>query len=98
MGRWMSRLAWGDDTRPVSPQRAAKSRGSERTFATDVSDVGEMLEVLGVLEAARRGTAPRRFGMFHAQALPSAPSRSTSSMIAIGAASPARSPSLITRV
>ncbi len=40
---WLVRLAWGDDTRPVVPNRAAKSHGAERTYAEDMSSLEQMV-------------------------------------------------------
>jgi DNA polymerase-4 len=39
---WLARLALGIDTRPVVPDRARKSCGSERTFATDLTDLDDI--------------------------------------------------------
>ena len=36
---WLRRLAYGDDSRPVVPHRAAKSCGSEHTYAEDLVDL-----------------------------------------------------------
>jgi DNA polymerase-4 len=38
-GRWLFRLAHGEDDRPVVSHRVAKSRGAESTFAHDVTDI-----------------------------------------------------------
>ena len=35
---WLKRLAYGQDDRPVTPNRTAKSSGSERTYAEDLTD------------------------------------------------------------
>ena len=41
---WLRRLAYGEDERPVVPHRAAKSYGSERTFAEDLIDLDAIRE------------------------------------------------------
>ncbi len=50
-GSYLARLAWGHDPRPVVTHREAKSRGSETTFAQDLSGVAEMVDVLSRLSA-----------------------------------------------
>ncbi len=35
---WLKRLAYGKDDRPVTPNRSAKSSGSERTYPEDILD------------------------------------------------------------
>ena len=35
---WLKRLAYGEDDRPVTPNRTAKSSGSERTYPEDLVD------------------------------------------------------------
>ena len=52
---WLRRLAEGKDDRPVSPNRAAKSSGSEHTYPSDLTDPGEIRRELDGL--ARRGAA-----------------------------------------
>jgi len=42
-GAHFKRLAMGEDTRPVKPDRERKSVGAERTFREDVADSEEML-------------------------------------------------------
>ena len=47
MGRFLHRLARGEDDRPVTPDRVAKSRGAECTLETDVTDlavIGELID------------------------------------------------------
>jgi DNA polymerase-4 len=39
---WLRRLAAGIDDRPVVADRAAKSCGTENTFARDLTDIGEI--------------------------------------------------------
>jgi DNA polymerase IV len=39
---WLRQLADGRDDRPVVPNRAAKSCGSENTFSTDLTELGEI--------------------------------------------------------
>ena len=48
-GELLQRLSWGDDPRPVESRREPKSRGSETTFQTDVSDLTELCETLHAL-------------------------------------------------
>ena len=36
---WLQRLSYGDDPRPVTPHRAAKSASSETTYAQDLDDL-----------------------------------------------------------
>jgi len=45
-GEFLHGLAHGIDERRVTPWREPKSKGSERTFAEDVSDLGALLESL----------------------------------------------------
>ena len=52
MGRFLHGLAHGNDPRVVSPNRIAKSRGAERTFSTDVTDVDHLMECID--DQARR--------------------------------------------
>jgi DNA polymerase-4 len=39
MADWLRRLSYGDDARPVTPDRPAKSSSSENTYAEDLTDV-----------------------------------------------------------
>ena len=39
---WLKRLSYGDDPRPVQPDRPWKSRSAETTYAEDLTDPGEM--------------------------------------------------------
>ena len=41
-GEWLRRLAWGEDDRPVEPDRPSKSAGCENTYAHDLTDPAEM--------------------------------------------------------
>lgn len=52
---WLRRLAEGVDDRPVTPNRSAKSAGSERTYPTDLTDPDAMRRELDQL--ARSGAA-----------------------------------------
>jgi DNA polymerase IV len=52
---WLRRLADGIDDRPVVPDRAAKSSGTENTFADDLLDLGRIREAID--EMARDGAA-----------------------------------------
>lgn len=45
-GRLLHRLAHGDDPRRVTPNRIAKSRGSETTLNTDISDLGAIERII----------------------------------------------------
>jgi DNA polymerase IV len=45
-GELLLRLAWGDDRREVHSHRVRKSRGSETTFAHDISDLSDLCETL----------------------------------------------------
>ena len=64
-GEWLRQLAVGHDPRPVEPNRPRKSAGAERTFASDLTDVGAMqgqVDALARQVAAwmmRRGVAAR---------------------------------------
>jgi len=42
LSEWLTELAWGRDPRPVEPNRAAKSSGSERTYDADLTDVARI--------------------------------------------------------
>ncbi|HSC26145.1 MAG TPA: DNA polymerase IV [Vicinamibacterales bacterium] len=52
---WLRRLAEGFDDRPVVPDRAAKSSGTENTFAVDLTDPAEIRR--HIEEMARDGAA-----------------------------------------
>ena len=52
---WLRQLAAGIDERPVVPNRAAKSCGSENTFSQDLTDIGEIRTTIE--EMARDGAA-----------------------------------------
>jgi DNA polymerase-4 len=52
---WLRRLADGHDDRPVVPYRAAKSSGTENTFAQDLTELGEIRREID--EMARDGAA-----------------------------------------
>ena len=43
---WLRRLSYGDDPRPVVPDRAAKSASSETTYAEDLQDLAKIREEL----------------------------------------------------
>jgi DNA polymerase-4 len=51
---WLRRLASGIDDRPVVPNRAAKSCGSENTFSTDLTD---LIEIRRAIDGMARGDA-----------------------------------------
>jgi len=52
---WLRRLAEGVDDRPVEPNQAAKSAGTENTFTEDLTDIGEIRKEID--EMARDGAA-----------------------------------------
>jgi DNA polymerase-4 len=52
---WLRQLADGIDDRPVVPNRAAKSSGSENTFSQDLTDLNEILSTID--EMARDAAA-----------------------------------------
>ena len=52
---WLRRLADGIDDRPVEPNQAAKSSGTENTFSEDLTDLVEMRKEID--EMARDGAA-----------------------------------------
>ena len=52
---WLVRLAWGQDDRPVTPDRPSKSAGSENTYAHDLTDLGTVREEIDRM--ARRAAA-----------------------------------------
>ncbi len=61
VGRYYHRIARGMDERPVSPHRERKSLGTERTFATDLSNREQMLAALKPMaEEVAAGLARRR--------------------------------------
>ena len=43
---WLRRLSYGDDDRPVTPNRVAKSSGSERTFPEDLVNLDAIRQEL----------------------------------------------------
>jgi DNA polymerase-4 len=49
---WLRRLAWGEDDRPVEPNRSSKSAGCEETYAQDLTDLDAMRAELAAM--ARR--------------------------------------------
>src|SRR5262249_30829146 len=52
---WLRRLAEGIDDRPVEPNQAAKSSGTENTFSQDLTDLLEIRKEID--EMARDGAA-----------------------------------------
>jgi DNA polymerase-4 len=46
---WLTQLSWGDDPRPVTPDRETKSVSSETTFAVDLQNIEEMKNQLDEL-------------------------------------------------
>jgi DNA polymerase-4 len=49
MADWLTRLAHGQDDRPVQPNRAAKSSSSECTYAEDIADVDRIREEIDTM-------------------------------------------------
>lgn len=49
LAEWLRRLSYGDDPRPVVPDRAAKSASSETTYAQDLQDIDAIRGELGRL-------------------------------------------------
>jgi DNA polymerase-4 len=47
LAEWLQHLSQGIDDRPVVPNRASKSSGSERTYAEDLTQPDQMREELG---------------------------------------------------
>lgn len=43
---WLKRLSYGEDDRPVTPNRTAKSAGSERTYPKDLADLDTIRDEL----------------------------------------------------
>ena len=60
---WLRQLATGTDNRPVTPNRSAKSSGSERTYAEDIADVERMRVEIGAMAENAAGWLERR-GLF----------------------------------
>ncbi len=50
-GPEMRRMAWGEDDRPVTPERDVKSVSAETTFARDIGDVAGLRPVVEKLSA-----------------------------------------------
>ena len=46
---WLRRLAFGEDDRPVEPNRERKSIGCEQTYATDLTDLERIRSEVGAL-------------------------------------------------
>ncbi len=44
---WLAEMAHGRDERDVEPNRPAKSCGTENTYATDLTDIGEIRDSIG---------------------------------------------------
>jgi DNA polymerase-4 len=55
LAAWLQQLARGDDDRPVIAEYEVKSSGSENTFETDLTDLGDVREEIA--EMARRTAA-----------------------------------------
>ena len=51
---WLKRLSYGHDDRPITPNRTAKSNGSERTYPEDIRDIDT---IRGELEVMARQAA-----------------------------------------
>jgi DNA polymerase-4 len=60
LSEWLQQLAQGVDDRPVVADYEPKSSGSENTFATDLTDLGEIQEeIVGMARGAARWLAKR---------------------------------------
>jgi DNA polymerase-4 len=57
---WLHRLALGQDDRPVTPNRQAKSSGSENTFAEDLTDPARMEAEVRAMAADAAARLARR--------------------------------------
>ena len=55
LAEWLQQLAAGIDDRPVEPNRATKSSGTENTYSQDLTDIAEMRSEID--EMARDGAA-----------------------------------------
>jgi DNA polymerase-4 len=51
LAEWLQRLAAGVDDRPVVPNRASKSSGSENTFAEDLTDFNRISQEIAAMAA-----------------------------------------------
>ena len=57
---WLKRLSYGEDDRPVTPNRSAKSSGSERTYPEDLTDLETIREELDRMTRQAAGWLERR--------------------------------------
>ena len=57
---WLKQLAYGRDDRPVTPNRVAKSRGSERTYPEDIGDLDTIRGELDRMARQAAGWLERR--------------------------------------
>lgn len=57
---WLKRLSYGEDDRPVTPNRSAKSSGSERTYPEDLTDLEIIREELDRMARQAAGWLERR--------------------------------------
>ena len=55
---WLRRLAWGEDDRPVEPDRSSKSAGCENTYARDLTDLVVMRAIKYLYLAGRVAADP----------------------------------------
>ncbi len=60
LGEWLQQLARGRDERPVVPNRASKSSGSENTFAEDLTDAAVIREQIAEMAGHAAGWLARK--------------------------------------
>jgi DNA polymerase-4 len=60
LAEWLKQLSLGVDDRPVVPNRASKSSGSESTYAEDLTDLDAMREEIADMAAQAAGWLERR--------------------------------------
>lgn len=68
-GQYYFNIARGIDLRPVMPNRIRKSIGKETTLSEDITDIAQMLTIIGkagepvaILSAYKKDQAPRKLG------------------------------------
>ncbi len=57
---WLIDLSHGRDSRPVEPNRSAKSCGTENTYAQDITDIGSIRESIGEMAGECVGWLERK--------------------------------------